>query len=200
MKTRLITLITMLALVAAACGSADEEAATSTTTTTTVAETTTTTTAAATTTTTAPAATVFTGADGVESTITDTSRIVSLNGDLTEVLYELGLGDQVVAVDFTTTYPPEADALPRFGLARQGQLSAEAVLAFEPTLVIGDTQASPAGAIEQIRAAGVPVAIIDTAIDFAGVGKKIKDVAAITGVGTAWGRTSTGLNSHSSPL
>jgi iron complex transport system substrate-binding protein len=97
---------------------------------------------------------------------------VSLNGDLTEVHFDLGLGDQVVAVDVTTTYPPEAAPLPRVGLARQGQLSAEAVLAFEPTLVIGDTQVTPPGAVEQIRAAGVPVTIIETANDFAGVGRR----------------------------
>ena len=56
----------------------------------------------------------------------DTSRIVSLNGDLTEIVYELGLGDRVVAVDVTTTYPPESEALPRVGFGQQ--LAAEGVL------------------------------------------------------------------------
>ncbi|MGI9610374.1 MAG: hypothetical protein ACR2NL_08765, partial [Acidimicrobiia bacterium] len=32
----------------------------------------------------------FTGADGVTTEITDTSRIVALNGDITEILFELG--------------------------------------------------------------------------------------------------------------
>jgi iron complex transport system substrate-binding protein len=47
----------------------------------------------------------------VETTIGDISRIVSLNGDLTEIIFALGLGDNVVGVDVTTTYPPEAAAL-----------------------------------------------------------------------------------------
>jgi iron complex transport system substrate-binding protein len=40
----------------------------------------------------------FVGADGVETTIGDISRIVSLNGDLTEIIFALGLGDTVVGV------------------------------------------------------------------------------------------------------
>jgi iron complex transport system substrate-binding protein len=143
---------------------------------------------AATTTTQAPASTTtgapvdvitFVGADGVESEITDTSRIVSLNGDITEVLFALGLGDQVVAVDVTTTYPAETEDLPRVGFGQQ--LAAEGVLAFEPTLVIGDQLIAPAESIEQLRGAGVPVAIITTQTTLDGAAAKIGDVAAITG-------------------
>ncbi len=126
----------------------------------------------------------FVGVDGVETVITDTSRIVSLNGDLTEIIFELGLGDQVVAVDITTTYPPEAaefNSTERtVGFAQF--LAAESVLAFEPTLVLGDELVAPAGAIEQIRAAGVPVVILETQTTLDGVAIKIDQVAQILGV------------------
>lgn len=128
----------------------------------------------------APAAVNFVGADGVESTITDTSRIVSLNGDITEIIYELGLGDQVVAVDVTTTFPAATDALPRIGFG-QG-LAAEPVLAFSPTVVIGDQQIQPSESIEQLRTAGVPVVIIATQTQLDGIETKILDVATALGV------------------
>ncbi len=42
-------------------------------------------------------------------------RIVSLCPSNTEILYALGLGDQVVAVDEYSDYPPEAQKLPKIG-------------------------------------------------------------------------------------
>ena len=109
---------------------------------------------------------------------------MSLNGDITEIIYELGLGADVVAVDVTTTYPEEAaamnDAGETVGFAQQ--LTAEAVLSFEPTLVIGDTQVAPAEAIEQLRDAGVPVVIIQYQTTLDGVETKIDQISQILGV------------------
>lgn len=186
MKLRKLALLGAVVVAIAAC--AGEDAADTTSTTvgpvdTTMAETTTTTLAETTTTTTSTEERTFTGADGVETTISDTSRIVSLNGDLTEILFELGLGGNVVAVDVTTTHPPEAAALNDEGstVGFAQQLTAEAVLRFEPTLVIGDTQVAPPEAIEQLRAAGVPVVILETQTTLEGVDTKIKQVAEIVG-------------------
>ncbi len=127
---------------------------------------------------------VFVGADGVETTITDISRIVSLNGDLTEIIFELGHGSNVVGVDVTTTYPLEASALNDQGqtVGFAQQLSPEAVLRFEPTLVIGDTQVAPSEAIDQLRQAGVPVVILETQTTLDGVETKINQVAEILDV------------------
>ena len=189
MTHRFGLLIVGMALLVASCGStagAGDETTTSTTgaTTTSTTEAPTTTTTEATTTTTEATGVTFTGADGVESVITDTSRIVSLNGDLTEILYELGFGDNVVAVDVTTTYPPAANDLKdNGGLVGFGQqLAPEPVLAFEPTLVLGDTEIAPPETIEQIRSAGVPVVILEYQTTLDGVATKINQVAQILGV------------------
>jgi iron complex transport system substrate-binding protein len=125
----------------------------------------------------------FVGADGVETTIGDISRILSLNGDLTEIIFALGLGDTVVGVDVTTTYPPEAAALNDQGetVGFAQQLAAEAVLRFEPTLVIGDQQVGPPEVIEQLRGAGIPVVILETQVTLDGVETKILQVAEILG-------------------
>ena len=127
---------------------------------------------------------VFVGAAGVATTVTDTSRIVSLTGDITEIIYELGLGDSVVAVDITTTYPPEANELKRSGgnVGFGQALAAESVLRYEPTLVLGDESIQPTETIEQLRNAGVPVIIMKYQATLPGVEEKITEVAGILGV------------------
>ncbi len=177
------SMLLAVVFVAAACSTGNDA-----TTTTAVASTgpappttTTTTTAPASSTTEAPpAVTAFTGADLVESTISDTSRIVTLAGDLTEAVWILGFGESVVATDVTTIYPPEAVGLPIVGVGRF--LNAEAVLAQNPTLVIGDTQTSPLVAIEQIRSAGVPVVILEVPTTFEGLYDKIQGLGMALGV------------------
>ena len=166
-RTRLLLLA--LVLLAAACGG-DGDAA----------PTTSSEAAVATTAASAPTVSVFTGADGVESEIVDTSRIVTLSGDLSEAVFALGLGPSLVATDVTTVYPPEAVALPVVGIGRF--LTAEGVLAESPTLVLGDTQTSPLQAIEQIRSAGVPVVIFDVPTTFEGLYQKTTDIGEALGV------------------
>jgi iron complex transport system substrate-binding protein len=123
----------------------------------------------------------FTGIDGITSDVTDTSRIVSLTGDITEIIHELGAGDRIVAVDITTTHPDEANDLKAAGgIVGFGQaLTAEAVLRFDPTLVIGDETIEPPETITQLRAAGVPVVIIEYQTTLDGVTEKIRQVAGI---------------------
>lgn len=119
----------------------------------------------------------FEGVDGVVSSIADTSRIVALNGDLTETIFALGAGDRVVGIDLTTTYPPAAASLPDVGLGRD--LNAEAVIGLAPTLVIGDEQIEPTSAIDQIRSAGIPVVILPTEVTLDGVMRKFTSIGTI---------------------
>ncbi len=162
--TRRLAPVLALALLAAACGSADVAAPTDSPSTETTSATTS-----------APAVETTVQASGA-----DTSRIVTLSGDLTEVVFALGFGDSVVATDVTTVFPPEAVGLPVVGVGRF--LTAEGVLGQRPTLVLGDTQTSPLTAIEQIRDAGVPVFIFDVPTTFDGLYAKIRAVAETLGV------------------
>jgi iron complex transport system substrate-binding protein len=162
-QRRFAALAVGVALIAAACSSSDG--------------------AVKTTTAVPPADQVFVGADGVSTIVADTSRIVSLTGDITEIIFELGMGESVVAVDITTTYPPEAEALKASGSSVGfGQaLSAEAVLRYEPTLVLGDESIQPTATIEQLRDAGVPVIILKYQTTLPGVEEKITEIADILG-------------------
>ncbi|MBX3140303.1 MAG: ABC transporter substrate-binding protein [Trueperaceae bacterium] len=82
-------------------------------------------------------------------------RIISLAGEVTEIVYALDAQDQLVAVDATSVYPAAANDLPNVGY--YGRLSAEALMAFEPTLVIANNQAGPPEVLAQLEAAGVRV-------------------------------------------
>src|SRR5262245_22113483 len=76
----------------------------------------------------APVADAFVIRDGAgrSVSITDPSRIVSVGGAVTEILYAIGLEDRIVAVDTTSLYPQSATGKPKVGYMRQ--LSPEGVL------------------------------------------------------------------------
>ena len=112
----------------------------------------------------------------------DTSlRIVALGGAVTETLYDLGLGDRVVAVDQSSVYPADVRTKPVVGYFRT--LGAEAVLSARPTLVLADHAAGPPEALAGMRAAGVRVETLPG-------GPSADSVAAlVTAIGAATGRT-----------
>ena len=107
-------------------------------------------------------------------------RIVTVGGAVTEAVFALGAGGEVVAVDTTSVFPDETGRLPRVGYQRA--LSAEPILALDPDLVIASADAGPAAAIEQLRAAGVRVEVMPPAES------PVAAAARIRAVGVALGR------------
>ncbi|GIV87512.1 MAG: hemin ABC transporter substrate-binding protein [Chloroflexus sp.] len=90
--------------------------------------------------------------------IESVERIVSLSGDITEIIFALGMGDNIVGVDISATYPADkVKALPSIGYQRR--LNAEGILSLNPTVVIGTESAGPPEALAQVRAAGIPLAL-----------------------------------------
>jgi iron complex transport system substrate-binding protein len=119
-------------------------------------------------------------AAGRDVTITDSSRIISIGGAVTEVLYALGLEDRIVAVDTTSVYPKRALAeKPNVGYMRQ--LSPEGVLGLSPTLILASEAAGPPSTIAVLEAARVPFVRIADRDTADGVVAKIQLVAEVTG-------------------
>lgn len=102
-------------------------------------------------------------------------RIISLGGDVTEIVYALGAGDRLIARDTTSVFPEVANNLPNVGYLRQ--LSLEGILSFKPDLVLLSDAARPAPLAERLEAAGIKVARIPYEQTLAGVELKIKAVA-----------------------
>jgi iron complex transport system substrate-binding protein len=119
--------------------------------------------------------------NGQTVTVESVERIVSLTGDITEIVFALGMGDYVVGVDSSATYPPEqVQALPNIGYQRR--LNAEGIIALNPTLVIGDEAAGPPEVLAQLQTAGVPVALVADPPTLAAPAQKIRFVAQALGV------------------
>lgn len=93
------------------------------------------------------------------------TRIVSLDGMVTELLYQLELGDQIVGIDVTSTYP-EAQLKDKPQLGHVSQLNAEAILALAPDLIICKNQDVNNPVLSQLTAAGVNVFAITTTNHF----------------------------------
>ncbi len=82
-------------------------------------------------------------------------RIVVAGGSLSELIYALGAGSQVVGVDETTSYPPETAALPHIGYWKQ--LSSEGILSLHPNRFITWQDAGPQLVFDQLRSQHVEV-------------------------------------------
>ena len=105
--------------------------------------------------------------------IEDPSRIVSIGGAITEILYALGLADRIAGVDTTSMFPPAAlRDKPNVGYMRQ--LSAEGVLGLNPSLVFAIQGSGPKEVMEVLEAAKVPLVLVPETFSEQGLLDKIR--------------------------
>jgi len=107
----------------------------------------------------------------------DPKRIVTVAGNVSETVFALGAGDRVVAVDASSVFPPAAQQLPKVGYYRN--INAEGILSMSPDLVIATDSAGPPPVIAQIRGAGIPIAILDSAQSFEGAQNRVTQIAKL---------------------
>lgn len=125
-------------------------------------------------------ATVLWSADGhAAGTTSAKSKVLSIGGSVTEIVYALGEGDRLIARDTTSIYPEAANNLPDVGYMRA--LSPEGVLSVLPELLVSEDGAGPPETIVALKAASIPFITIPGAYDAAGV------VAKVLAVGNALG-------------
>ncbi|MWN31183.1 MULTISPECIES: heme/hemin ABC transporter substrate-binding protein [unclassified Gilliamella] len=82
-------------------------------------------------------------------------RIVIAGGALTEIVFALGAGDQIVGVDKTSSYPDSVKKLPQIGYWKL--LNIEGILSLKPTLFITLSDVEPDNIISQVNQAKVDV-------------------------------------------
>lgn len=115
-------------------------------------------------------------ARGRDVAIGNTSRIVSIGGAVTEILYALGLQDKIVGIDTTSLYPPNAlKDKPNVGYMRQ--LSAEGVLGLNPQLILAIEGSGPKETLDVLEAAKIPFVSFPETYSEQGLIDKIKLVA-----------------------
>jgi iron complex transport system substrate-binding protein len=173
-KRFLIGVLAGLALVASACGDDDDDSAALPAAQAAV------TTAAATqplVTTAAPATTEPADATTAPAEAPVPSRIVSLSPTATEMLYAIGAGDQVLAVDDDSNYPPEtADKMP--GL-NGFEPNVEAIAGLEPDLVA--TDGTNPDLLSQFDTLGIAHWEGPAAVTFDDIYTQIEQLGAVTG-------------------
>jgi len=120
-----------------------------------------------------------TDAKGRAVAIESAQRIISLGPDVTEILYALGAGDRIVAVDRSSRFPPETASKANVGYRRS--LNPEGLVSLQPDLIVAAEDIGPPEAVDIIRNLPTPVFFVPEDNSAAGVVRKIDLIAAALG-------------------
>ncbi len=101
--------------------------------------------------------------------------IVSISPTSTEVLFAIGAGNQVVAVDDQSNFPPEAPVTDLTGFSS----SAESIAAYDPDLVF--LSFDPGDLVSGLNALGIPVVVHGAATSLDDAYVQIEQAGALTG-------------------
>lgn len=110
----------------------------------------------------------------------DSTRLISIGGDLTEIIYALGEENHLIARDTTSLFPEQALKLPDVGYMRA--LSPEGILAMNPTAIVAVEGSGPPEALTVLRSASVPFETVPNAYTRDGILAKIDKVGTLLGV------------------
>jgi iron complex transport system substrate-binding protein len=86
-------------------------------------------------------------------------RIICLVPSITDSVFSLGAGDDVVAISDYVKYPPEALVKPSVGSISNPSM--ETILSLHPDLVLGMPQSNQRSVLDQIQSLGIPVYLVD---------------------------------------
>ncbi len=106
-------------------------------------------------------------------------RIISLAPSVTEILFELGLGENIVGVTSFCDYPEEARTKPKIGGMTNPSL--EAIVSLRPDIVVMTTDGNPKEFDERLRLMGIRTYVVKARrLDELPGG--IRDMATVLGV------------------
>jgi iron complex transport system substrate-binding protein len=120
-------------------------------------------------------------------------RIVSLAPSVTETLFALGAGKEVVGVSQYCDFPPEVRNLPRVGTFITPNI--EAIAALRPTLVIGLSTVSDQREIRALKAMGIGTLMVDDS-STAAIEQSIVAVGDRVGQSAAGRKLAIALDDH----
>ena len=107
-------------------------------------------------------------------------RIVSLIPSNTEILFALGVGENVVGVNDTDNYPPEVESIQKIGGV---EYDLEMIISLKPDLVLAHESGmyGLGDGIAQLEAAGIPVFVVKNAVNFEETYQTIEQIGLLTG-------------------
>lgn len=130
----------------------------------------------------APTPTSISFVDGLKRTVDlpqPAQRIVAMAPSLTEVLFSIGAGSQVVGRDAFANYPESVKSLPDIG-GSNGDYNYEAIAALKPDLVLA-TEINTADQVNAIEKLGIKVVYLSNPVKLEDTYTLLSDVALLTG-------------------
>ncbi|RWM30077.1 hemin ABC transporter substrate-binding protein [Mesorhizobium sp.] len=120
------------------------------------------------------------GANESTAVFSNTSRIASIGGSITEIVYALGEESHLVARDSTSSFPQAALELPDVGYMRA--LSPEGVLSVNPSGILALHGSGPKEAVDVLKKSSVPFVEVPEHYSHEGILEKIRVVGRALGV------------------
>ncbi len=102
-------------------------------------------------------------------------RIITIGGSVTEIVFELGIGNQVVAVDQSSISPEKVTKLPQVGYIRM--ISSEGILSLNPDIILTTTDIGPQKVVDQLKKSGVDLYIYDSAYNLDGIIALVENIS-----------------------
>jgi iron complex transport system substrate-binding protein len=106
-------------------------------------------------------------------------QIVSLAPSITEILFAIGAGDQVIGRDDFSNYPEAAVSLPSIG-GNFGELNTEAIVALQPDLVLA-AELTTQEQVQDLQDLGLTVFLLANPVKMEGMYDMLGIAAQLTG-------------------
>lgn len=129
-----------------------------------------------------PTAKPITLTDGLNRTITlakPAQRVVSMAPNLSEILFAILAGSQVVGCDEFSDYPAEVKSLPSIG-GSMGKYNTEAIVSLKPDLVLA-TSINTADQVQSLEKLGLTVYLLPNPTTMEEMYQNLETVAQLTG-------------------
>lgn len=103
-------------------------------------------------------------------------KIVTIGGTITEIVYALGEGDAIIAVDKTSTYPEAVKQLTNIGY--RNSIKAEGIISLAPDLLLAEEEYMNADIYTQLESTGIQFKTFTSSTSIDSTISLIKNIAA----------------------
>ena len=109
------------------------------------------------------------------ASVSTNTRIVSSGSNITEIIFTLGAGDQIIGADKTSTSPPQAKSIATLG--HPSHLSIEGVISLQPTVFISDDKYVNPTLNYKLQRAGAKILTVKQATNMEELILQIKEIS-----------------------
>ena len=85
----------------------------------------------------------------------ESKKIITAGGTVTEIVNELGFGASIIATDITSTFPESMKSLPSIGY--RNQIKTEGILSLSPDMILAEEDYLSPDVVAQLKSTGVEI-------------------------------------------